>query len=120
LGSRHRTVDQRNLDSVAEGRQRRLQNVGHPGRLNNQGLEFCEHGTFRIGLEVDLLTLDSAPNDSRCRQGLQFPLNGAVTASRHSHYLTEVEPLVRMAIQQAQNRSSVLGKEDFGQRTCSK
>jgi hypothetical protein len=115
-GRGHRTVDQRELDSVGERGQRGPQDIRHAGRFHDQRLEFLEHGAFGIGLEVDLLVSSAPPNDSRFRKGLQFSLNSAVAPARQSHYLTEIKRLIRMAKQQAQNGAAVAREQGLGQQ----
>ena len=56
------------------------QQVGHPHRFNDDGLEFLKDRTFHIGLEVDLVAAQKPAHDFGVGQLLQFPLNCAVPA----------------------------------------
>ena len=111
LAPGHRAVEEGKPDSIAQRRQGSSQDIGHPGRFDDDGFELREDRAFRVGLEVNLAAAESTADDAGIGQLLQLSLNGAVAAACRPHNLAKVELLVRTAIKQPQNRPAVPAKE---------
>lgn len=93
----------RHQHALAEGRQRLSKQIGQPRSLCEQALKLREDRRLAVRLKIDLLTLNGPEQQSGPRQLLQFPLRSAERGTRGADNLAEVEGLVGMAEQPAEN-----------------
>jgi hypothetical protein len=91
------------LNTVAERREPVSQEVEQPSRLGKEPPQLRENRRIAVGLEVHLTALHSAPDQPRCRQQLQFALNGSNGGSSLTNDLPKVVGLVRVAEQPAEH-----------------
>lgn len=83
---------------------RRFEHIDDANRLDDNARQFREDGTGSIGPEEDLPAAHLALEDAGRGQLREFALRGAQTALRLARDFTQIEPVVRLAEQDAEDR----------------
>lgn len=107
--------DECNLDSRPQGQQRVTDDVGDTTRLREKRLELAEDRGLRVSLKVHLATLHGSRDDAGSNQLIQFTLNGTYGKASLPGDLTQIEGLVRVAVQPSEHQAPGTSKQD---RSC--
>jgi hypothetical protein len=86
--------------------------IDDANRLHQERLQLRENRALAVGLEVDVTTLDGAPEDPRVDQELQLALHGTRGGFELPHELAQVEPLVGMTEEPTKEPPPGASKQD--------
>ena len=108
------TEDEGGLDAVAERSQCLAHHPGHAGGLLEEGPQLREVGSIGGDLEVDLPPVHPAMEETGARERVQLPLHGPLRRTALSHDLPQVEGLVRVREQEAEDTPARLAEQHLG------
>ncbi len=99
LLSGYRTVNESDLHTIFQRRQRGTQNTRSARRLQEQSAEFWKYRTLAIGLVKNLSAQGFSNDKARIAELSDFPLDGAVSRAGLTDQLAEIEGFVRMPVE---------------------
>lgn len=97
--SGYRTINESDLDTIFQRRQRGTQNTLSAGRFQEQSAEFWKYRTLAIRLVKDLPSHGFSNDKAGVAELPDFPLNGAVSRASLANQLAEIEEFVRMPVE---------------------
>src|ERR1700732_791350 len=110
-----RAVNEGQSNAIRERHQRILDQVVNSNRLRQNALEFGKDRVVLVCLIIHLVPAADAPHDPNIRELLQFPLGGSKGRSCLANKVPQIKLLIRMAIEQSENRASALAEQDVGE-----
>jgi hypothetical protein len=103
---------ERNLNAIAKRREAVTEQIDQSCGLGEEAPQFRENRRLAVRLKIDLPALYCAQYQARCRQKLQFALNGSNRGSGLTNDLSKVVGLVGMPEEPAEHPSASAAEQD--------